>query len=351
MIYKHGADVAQIQEQYGNKELLDFSSNVNIFMPSQAIALLSGISENELSTYPDSMYSKLREKLATKYALSPQQVIVGNGSTEIIFLLARLPQLQRIGIINPTFGEYRRAAKLFGKEVIDFFYEPDFSIDVAKMDLDGVDALFVCNPNNPSGNINDLAPLLQKARKTGTLLIVDETFIDFTSPKQSLIGELSDEHLFIIKAVTKFYALTSVRLGYGFADRKWIEQLWAIKEPWTVNLFAQKMVDVIFDEAFEKKSTDFYIREIDWMKKSLESLGMLQVYPSNANFLLIRLPHPIRASQLKEKLIVRHGILIRDCSNYIGLDEYHIRVNIKEREKNQHFIEALREELFQWQEK
>ncbi|MDO4710686.1 MAG: pyridoxal phosphate-dependent class II aminotransferase [Peptostreptococcaceae bacterium] len=345
--FGHGADVLQMMERYGVKELVDHSSNVNIFTPNKLEELLREIGPKDLDHYPDINYSHLREKLSRRYAIEPERIIVGNGSTELIFLLTRLPELRRIGIIHPTFGEYGRATKISGKELIPFCYDSEFQLDLSKIDLQAVDALFVCNPNNPSGNINDLEELMEKAQAQGVLLIVDETFMDFAvDQSRSLLPYVTKyDNLFVLKAITKFYSMTGVRLGYGFCSKKWIDRLWAIKEPWTVNAFAEHLVDVVFDEEFERRSVEFYHQEILWMGEELQKIPGLKVYPTQSNYFLLRLPDEISSSDLKERMIVRYGILIRDCSNHDGLNGPHIRVNIKERTYNQMLIEALQKEI------
>lgn len=345
--FGHGADSLQMMERYGVKELIDHSSNVNIFMPGKVKEILRDLDPQELAKYPDIHYSHLRAKLSEKYRIDPSHIIVGNGSTELIFLLTRLPEIRRIGIVHPTFGEYARAAELSGKEPVSFYYDSTFRIDLKKMDLTKVDALFICNPNNPSGNTNHLKTLLDKAKAQNVLLIVDETFMDFAEDQSgSLLPYVQDhDDLFVLKAVTKFYAMTGVRLGYGFCSPKWIDRLWKIKEPWTINAFAEKLVDAIFDDDFDKRSVAFYKEEIIWMEKELSKIEGLKIYPTQSNYFLLRLPSHLSAKELKERMIIRHGILIRDCSNYQGLDTHHIRVNIKERMYNKMLIEALQKEI------
>lgn len=345
--YKHGADIAEIQKQYQIDDIMDFSSNVNIFLPSRLESLIRRFPVENLTKYPDINYTKLRAKLAEKYNLHAEHILVGNGSTELIFLLTKLPFIRRIGILSPTFGEYRRAAQIGGKEITDFYYEKDFSIDCSRIESEKVDALFVCNPNNPSGNINNLISLIQKAKQSNTFLIVDETFMDFSADQSRSLLPLVTEYdnLLVLKAVTKFYAMTGLRLGYGFASASLIEKMWAIKEPWSVNAFAEVLVEAIFDEDFERRTIIYYKEERAWMKKELEKIKGIFVYPSDSNYFLIKLPTHISSGILKERMIVNHRILIRDCSNYLGLDEFHIRVNVKERNKNKMLIEALEKEI------
>ncbi len=194
--HSHGADVLETIKKYGVEKLMDFSSNVNIFTPAKIEQLIQEIKAEDLAKYPDIHYTQLRDKLSKKYKLASEQIIVGNGSTELIFLLAR--NANRIGIINPTFGEYQRAAEIFGKEVVHFFYDEQFQLHIDSIDLQNVDLLFVCNPNNPSGNTNSLVELIKKAEITNTLVMVDETFMDFVENggafDATIFGRISKSH-------------------------------------------------------------------------------------------------------------------------------------------------------------
>ncbi len=346
--FEHGADSERIKAKYRIERLLDYSANINIFTPSGVAERLNEIRPQELAVYPDIAYTALRQKLSKKYAVDAERIIVGNGSTEIMFLLTRLGEVARVGAIQPTFAEYHRACRVSGKEAVSFYYDKEFKIDLDRIDLDRVDLLFVCNPNNPSGSSNDLSELIRRAQQKNVLVAVDETFMDFVGDSSRSAMRYLDrcDNLIVIKALTKFYALTGVRLGYAFSSKHLIAKLWAIKEPWTVNAFAERLVDVIFDEQFEKRSVAFYREETAWMKAELDKLEGLFVYPSESNFFLIRLPERWTAERFKERLILDHEILIRDCSNFDGLDAHHIRVNIKERSSNERLIEAIRKEVY-----
>lgn len=347
MQVSHGADLKESLIRYHLDSLTDYSSNVNIFFSDEADSLLKEIKKEDLSIYPDIEYRDLREKLYRKYGIDSSRIIVGNGSTEIIFSIMRLDQIQKVGIINPTFSEYERAATLSGKEVVDFYYKDDFSLDFEKINFKEIDLLIICNPNNPSGTLIHLEALLDKCKENDVILFVDETFMDFTGKDNySLMNKLNEyENLFILKAVTKFYSLTGVRLGYGFSSFEIISNLWQIKEPWTINYLAEKMVDLIFDEIFEKKSVDFYQNEIKWYQEELSKIATIEFYDSTVNFFLIKIKNGLDSGRLKKRLIINQGILIRDCSTFKGLDGSYIRVNIKDRESNIKFLRALKEEL------
>lgn len=343
---QHGADTKMIKLKYNIQKVIDYSSNVNIFTPSGIDEILKTITAEDLNYYLDLNYIDLREKLGKRYGFEKENVIVGNGSTEIMFLIMKLNYIKNIGIINPTFGEYERAANLSNKNVVDLFYNKEFKIDNTELEkIKNLDLLIICNPNNPSGSINKLDEILEICKKNNTILMVDETFIEFAEEGEdfSLINEVKAyENLIIIRAVTKFYSLTSIRLGYAFSSARIISDLWDIKEPWTVNIFAEKLVDVIFDEDFSNKSRAYYAEEICRFSNNLSALKNIKVYPTKTNFILIKLPESKTAAQIKEELVKRYGILVRDCSNFKNLDSSFIRINIKDSKQNDYFLKCFK---------
>ncbi|MGL5257176.1 MAG: pyridoxal phosphate-dependent aminotransferase [Proteocatella sp.] len=348
---KHGADTNEIKSKYGLEKLVDYSSNVNIFSPSGVDSILASITSSDLNYYLDINYTDLRTRISNRYNLEKENVILGNGSTEIMFLIMRLEYIKKVGIISPTFGEYERAARLAGKEVVDLFYNKDFSINIAQIEenIKDIDLLVICNPNNPSGNINDLEKIIEICKTNNKLLMVDETFIEFSDLEKSYTAlNYLDRYdkIIVIRAVTKFYALTSVRLGYGFSGENIIRDLWAIKEPWTINIFAEKLVEVIYDCEFLRSSRDFYKDEIQRFIFKLREIDEINVYDTVTNFILIEIKNGKTSNWVKEYMIKYHGILIRDCSNFKGLNESFIRINIKDKEANDNFLRCFKDGIY-----
>ena len=259
----HGADVEKVKRAYGINEVLDYSSNVNIFSPGCIDDILGTVSSKDLNYYLDPNYISLREKIANHHSLNKENIITGNGSTEIMFLIMRMKRIKKVGILQPTFGEYERAALIEEKEITDFYYDENFNIDIDSISekIRKIDLLIICNPNNPSGNVNHISHILDFCRDNNIILMIDETFMDFVSESEdySLISKIRYyDNLIIIRALTKFHALTNVRLGYAAGSHELIDELWKYKEPWSVNFFAQKLIDVIDDTQFYAKSKSFY---------------------------------------------------------------------------------------------
>ena len=334
----HGANVDNMAKKFGKNEndIIDFSSNVNPHIISDlGKYVLEGL-----------------EKSRSYIKVDSELIIPGNGATEIIYLLMKSIK-RRLAILNPTFSEYGRGAKLNNLEIIDFHLkeENNFSIDLDEIqkNMDKFDSLFICNPNNPNGKVKDLNELLDLMIENDKLLIVDETFMEFVGEeeKYSLINKIEQTpNLFILKAVTKFFGMPGLRLGYGVTSNKQIiNNIYEYKEPWTINSFAENLSNYLFkDKEYINGSKDYYINERKFMLEELRKISRLKVYDTDTNFVLIKLDDD-EANSLKLELFEKYNILIRDASNFIGLDKSYIRVAIKSHNDNKVLIESLRKIL------
>lgn len=349
----HGANVDNMAKQFGKdeKDIIDFSSNVNPHIISNlGKYVLEGLEKSR--SYPDINYTNLRNNISDYINVDSELIIPGNGATEIIYLLMKSIK-NRIAILNPTFSEYGRGAKLNNLEVIDFHLkeENNFSIDLDEIqnNMDRFDSLFVCNPNNPNGKVKDLNELLDLMIENDKLLIVDETFMEFVGEeeKYSLIGRINQtENLFILKAVTKFFGMPGLRLGYGVTSNKQIiKNIYEYKEPWTINSFAENLSNYLFkDKDYISSSKEYYVNERKFMLQELRNIPKLKVYDTDTNFVLMKLEDG-ESNSLKLELFEKYNILIRDASNFIGLDKGYFRVAIKGHEDNKALIEALKKTL------
>ena len=349
----HGANVDNMAKKFGKNEndIIDFSSNVNPHIISDlGKYVLEGLEKSR--SYPDINYTNLRNNISDYIKVDSELIIPGNGATEIIYLLMKSIK-KRLAILNPTFSEYGRGAKLNNLEVLDFHLkeENNFSIDLDEIqkNMDKFDSLFVCNPNNPNGKVKDLNELLDLMIENDKLLIVDETFMEFVGEeeKYSLINKIEQTpNLFILKAVTKFFGMPGLRLGYGVTSNKQIiKNIYEYKEPWTINSFAENLSNYLFkDKEYINGSKDYYINERKFMLEELRKISRLKVYDTDTNFVLIKLDDD-EANSLKLELFEKYNILIRDASNFIGLDKSYIRVAIKSHNDNKVLIESLRKIL------
>lgn len=346
----HGANVKHIAKMYNKnpKDIIDFSSNINPkVIQGLEKYILEGLSE--CKSYPDINYTNLRNNISKYISVKSDFIIPGNGATEIIYLLMKSIG-KRLAILNPTFSEYERSAKLSGLEVINLNLnkQNQFSIDLEniKENIEKFDSLFICNPNNPNGKVKDLTELLNLMVQNNKLLIVDETFMEFVGEeeKYSLVKYVERyENIFILKAVTKFFGMPGLRLGYGLTSNKEIiEKIYHYKEPWTINSFADTLSNYILeDKNYIEDSKKYYIKERSYMLQELRNIENIVVYDTDTNFILIKL-NDRRSNEIKVELLTKGNILVRDASNFIGLDDSYIRVAIKSHEENEILIKYMK---------
>jgi len=334
----HGGDV------WSQDVKFDFSSNVNPLGPPDRVkdALSRGI--REIHHYPDINATELRAAISEYVGVKPENVTPGNGSTELIKNFCEVFTRGRNVVIPvPTFSEYEVYSQLYGRELQHTSLESEKIIEA----IDGnTGAVFLCNPNNPTGSLldeNEILKVVEAALDASALVFLDEAYIEFTDSR-SLCNRVQEfENLFVLRSLTKFFSLAGLRAGYGVANKGLISCMEKVRVPWNVNTLAQVAgIESLRDERFIKTSADFIKTERDFLFDVLSKF--LKVKRSHANFFLIDLEGRIKAPELKERLLEK-GILIRDCSTFTGLDDNFIRVCIKRREENVRLVEELRNEL------
>jgi threonine-phosphate decarboxylase len=317
----HGGTVLSHRRLSG-RPILDFSANLNPFPPE----IPWEPAPSTLASYPDDRYEALREVIGRTFRRQPEEIAVGNGSMEIIriFCQAALTDGEGCYVEHPTFGEYELSARLAGACPAE--------------DPDRAQVRFVCNPNNPTGALrsaDELRGIMRQVASRSAMLFLDEAFIELSDPGQSLVTE-RDPALFILRSLTKSFAVPGLRFGYGFGDPDLIARMEVLRPPWSVNTFAEEFAILAFRNYPSLGESRRKIRlEREWLEKGLRGLG-IPALPSSANFLLINLDRP--ASDLAARLLMK-GILVRDCASF-GLPDS-IRIAVRRREENEQLIEAL----------
>jgi len=352
--YFHGGNLREFIEKYSlsSDEIIDFSANTNPLgvPPSVKKVIINNL--NCISHYPDPECKELKKEISRYLRINYDNIIIGNGSIELIYLLVRILLPKKALLLIPAFSEYQRALinenceikflKLEEKEN----FKPD--IKLIEKTIEKVNLFFLANPNNPTGVIiprEELLPLVDKASKKHTTIILDEAFIEFKE-RESLVKEAtSSDHLFILRSFTKFFGLAGLRIGYGIGSKERIERLNRVKEPWTVNVLAQMAAkEVIQDTEYINKTHQWINKERNFLFKHLLKIKGLKPYSSEANFILIKIEKKLSSTKLQEEL-AKKGIIIRDCANFRGLNHKFIRVAIRTRYENMKLIKALKETL------
>ena len=353
--FDHGGTVFAVARHLGvqPEELLDFSASINPLGPAPGVREAVGAAFDRLVHYPDSEAAELREALARHHGLVPEHICVANGSTELIYLMPRLVSGRRGLVIAPPFSEYARSLLREGWTVDYLDLSPDggFSLSPEALErrlADGYDLLFLGNPGNPTGKLitrGEIAALFQLCRRHGAFLVIDEAFIDFSEEESAKSLVAGTGGGVVLRSLTKFYAIPGLRLGYAVGCREVIARLAALRAPWSVNTLAQAAgLASLADPAYAARTRGFIAAERERLAAGLTALPGLSVYPSAANYLLVRLGGGLTAGELAAGLLAAR-ILIRDCASFRGLDERFFRVAVRSREENDRLVDAVAELL------
>jgi threonine-phosphate decarboxylase len=351
----HGAEVLGSAKEFGLKpeEIVDFSSSVNPLGPSSKALEAAKKAFDQIAAYPDSNSDQLRQIIANHFDVGKSNIVVGNGSTELMYLFAEvfLKQGDKVVIPAPTFGEYESAVCKNGQASRFVRLGKDFNIDESafKHEMKDAKMIFLCNPNNPTSMLipkETLADLVEEALAQDTLVFLDEDFLEFVDNEEelSMVRKMGMyPNLFILKSFTKIFGLTGLRIGYGIANENIINVLLRAKIPWNVNCIGQAAAAAALKDEEHLRLTLALIKEEKvWLANELAKIKGFKFSLPDANFFFINIKESgFTATELK-KLMLKQRLLIRDCTSFRGLDQYHIRVAVKTREENQQLIEAFK---------
>ncbi len=340
-----GLDYARLRaEGIAPDEVLDFSVNSNPFGPHPAVR--EALARVDVARYPDGEAGRLRERLAALCGLSPDRVLVTNGTAQAIWLvaLAYLDHGDAVLVVGPTFGEYRVASQLMAATVHTLFAHEEWGFypDVAEI-ADRISAhrprlVWLCNPNNPTGvylDREDVLRILEACERVGALLVLDEAYVNFADRPWSSVPLLESGHLLVLRSMTKDFALAGLRLGYVLGPEESIRALRRAQPPWSVNAAAQAAGLAALEHLEEYRETWRRLRRLtEDLRGALARQG-LTVLPTAVNFFLVRTGDGDRT---QEALLSRR-VLVRSCRSF-GLPAY-IRIGTRLPQENQQLLEAL----------
>lgn len=352
----HGGDIWRHLKS-SKCAILDFSVNISPLGMPQRIKgyVLSNI--DKLNYYPQPQSLHLKNRLAKFHGLSGNNILVGNGAIELIHLLPRALKARVVLIPVPTFSEYEFAAKANNASCIfiETSEKNNFKVDVLKLIklLAKTDLVFLCNPNNPTGcrlSSQEVILLLKACKERKVTLVIDEVFMDFVfkGDENSMISESArNKCLLVIRSLTKFFVLPGLRVGYLTGHKDVLERISQSMFPWNVNTLAQVIsAKVIEDSRYISKAKSIIAEERPYLYNSLSSLKGIKAYPSDANFFLCRLKAGrIKNAEELSAILIRKGILIRNCRNFRGLNGSFFRIAVRKREDNIRLISTLRQVL------
>lgn len=352
----HGGNVFETARRLGcaPEDILDFSASINPLGPPEGLVDILTKAYRLLLHYPDIAVRALGEAIGHRFQVDLNRIVVGNGSTELIYALPMALQADRVLAVVPTFKEYLKAFALHGCRV-EFCvseaannFQPTVSQLRRALEIVDPQVLLVTHPGSPSGALipEDVRQfLLDEARTRGLVLVVDEVFIDFCEEASFLEALRDHERLILIRSMTKFYGIPGLRLGYVLTSPKWAEALRRYVPPWSVNTLAQAAgVFCLQQEKYRRETLAVVSQERAKLRTALARMPGLTVFPSAANYLLVRLGRNLPpASALKEDLLQRHRLLIRDCANFDGLTFQDFRIAVRLPQENDRLLSALAE--------
>ncbi len=335
MIYGHGDD--------GYRYAIPFKANFssNIWHERTSEQLLSYLREQLplIANYPTPNADVLRQQIADHHKLNSSQVVITNGATEAFYNITPLFSGKKAAISIPTFSEYEDAC-LRSDMKIKYFDRSMVLHTSFEEDL-----VFLCNPNNPNGYSNTTLEIENLVSDfPNTTFVIDEAYIEFTHKIKSCVELLENyTNLIIVKSLTKLFSIPGLRLGYILCNAETGEKLQSSKIPWSVNTMAIEAGKYIF-ENYAQLHPDMaaLLRYSSQLQQQIDTLDGFTVIPSNTNYFLVKLEIP-SAPLLKDYLAHTHQLLIRDASNFRGLDSHYIRIASQNPEKNKLLINALQQ--------
>lgn len=337
--------------------LIDFSANINPLGLSSKARLTITKNINGLVHYPEPDSKSLKESLAHFYNIDDRNILVGNGSIELVYLIPKAAKANKILIITPTFSEYEFAARANGSEIAFFPTEEgdNFKIGLHNLGqlLPRVDLVFLCNPNNPTGSyllLEEMLFLVKLCQEYGTLLVLDEVFMDFVRPfdKDALVNlAIRNKRLILLRSLTKFFALPGLRIGYAICHCEWVKRVSSLQYPWNLNSLAQAAGrEVLKDKEYVYKSREYVIKEKEYLFDRLKDIKGLKVFSPSSNFILCKLEDcAIKSAEILNEKLIKKRMIVRNCSNFRGLNEKFFRVAVRKRAENLRLITTLREVL------
>ena len=366
----HGGNIFQFahEQRIEPYEVVDFSANINPLGPSQRGLDALNAQLRYISHYPDATNDDVLNAIADTYGMDKHQIIVGNGAAELLYAICRLPGYTGAFVPAPGFSEYKEALEASKIPVRDIFYRPReddngkpyfevpyLALETFAAELKGQDGriiVFLGNPNNPDGTLLDkdhIRTVASMLKDANSLLVIDESFIDFVGndPLQdnehsirSLVNEF--DNIIVVHSFTKFYAVPGLRIGAAFTNETLITQLQQYIPSWSVNTLAQAYTKAALNDVDYIKQTKQELNdERAFMYNALDDIEGITVYPPSANFILFQVNQEgITANYINEEL-KKYNMIVRNCDSYVGLTNHWVRIAIKDHDTNIKLVDKL----------
>lgn len=299
--------------------------------------------------YPDPESYDIAQKIAQYWGIEKDSILIGNGSVELIYLVIHAFKPKIVTIPIPTFSEYERAARIVGSKIQHVKLNRDENFTLTLSEVKGGDITFICNPNNPIGNLI-LEGSEELYKLPAKIIVIDEAFTDFLSDERNhtLIWKVQkDERIIVLRTFTKFFAIPGLRIGYLVAHPEIVRTLKKYQIPWSVNTLTQLSATSALTESRYIENTRYFIeKQRRFLMGEILKVDGLFPYLSVANFILIRIVDKGIASPYLTERLIQKEILLRDCSNFRGLNEGFTRIAVRCHEENIKLIDSLKEVLW-----
>lgn len=353
-IYAHGGNIEEVAGEFGIREdsIVDFSSNVNPFPLPQGISRIIHSLIPRICRYPDRQSSALRKTIGRCLGINAGRIVLGNGSVDIIYRLVDALRPESGFIILPAFGEYEKALLAAGARIRYLFSQEKNNFSCSAEEIiaknGAAEVVFLCNPGNPAGSLmpkKELEMLVRELRRKGSVLILDEAFIDLAEEHSLVDVAVKSSNLLVLRSMTKFFGLAGLRLGYAVGNNRLIKRIESCSPPWPVNIFAEAAGKAIIqDERFKEETKRKLLAERGFLYRRLCRIKGLKTFQSCTNFILVKIEGRLSSDRLQRRLIKR-GLLIRDCANFRGLNNKYIRIGVRRHKDNLRLIREL-EKIF-----
>ena len=330
MIEGHGDDA------YKYKAIkINFSSNVYNHVDHSGLYQYLSRQMESIRTYPEPEPYSLEKVLAERFRLSSEEVCVTNGATEAIYLIAQTFRNQTSAILMPTFSEYADACRLHGHKVVPI-YNLNCLPDRGRL-------IWLCNPNNPTGEVREkeaLTACIKQNRQRS--FIIDQSYEFFTQKALLTAREAAEfPNVILLHSMTKRFAVPGLRLGYITACKELLHEIRTQRMPWSVNQLAIEAGHYLLSSSQCDIDISLLLKEKERLAQSLLSIGGMEIWPSDTHYMLVQLRMG-KAAALKEYLATEQGILIRDASNFEGLNEHFFRIATQTPEENDKLVESIK---------
>lgn len=321
-------------------DTIDFSVNINPLGMHPVVAQRVIETVHESAEYPDTAAAMLEEALSVYAGVEPDMVVAGNGATEIIYNICRIMQGGTILVVDPAFGEYAAAARLSGANVRsiqdgEITGDRNRYADAAR----SCRCAFVCNPTNPTGRLTDRDVILEMASSApDTIMVVDECFMELAVRDESVLPSVPD-NVVVLRSLTKSFGLAGLRVGYCIAPPDLARRLRLYRIPWSINVIAQTAgIEAIRHTSHLVAGRKLIRKEVAYITDAMLSTDGIEPYPTDANYILAR---TVQTGRTVQERFLQLGMLVRDCSDFEGLDSHHIRIGVRQRWENRLLVMML----------